>query len=169
MGHRPVTDADRNQVVQLHAQGHSRNEIARSIGRSGRTVSRIADALGLTFERGEQVQAATQAKVIDAKAKRAQLALDLLDDAARLREQIWLPAKVFNFGGRDNDYNEVTHDEPPAVDKLKLIQAAATAASQSLKLDEYDRQTGADEERSMLVDLAEKLGAAWRGAKAEQQ
>jgi hypothetical protein len=163
-----VDDEDRTQVARLHGLGLSRNEIARATGRSGRTVSRLAKELGLTFERGEQVRAATQAKKVDAKAKRAQLALDLLDDAARLRRQLWEPAKVFNFGGRDNVYEERTLDKPPFADQLHIMRAVTTAAERSVKLDEYDRQTGAEEERSMLVDLAEKLGAAWRGQNGQQ-
>lgn len=43
---RPVTDEDRRRVRELHAEGLSRNAIGKEIGRSGRTVSRIADAEG---------------------------------------------------------------------------------------------------------------------------
>ncbi len=165
---KPITDEDRNRVAQLHAEGHSRNAIARSIGRSGRTVSRIAEALGLTFERGDMVKAATEAKKIDAKAKRAQLANDLLDDAARLRRSLWEACTVYNFGGKDNTFEQALISEPSFRDKREIMQAVSVAAERSMKLDEYDRQTGADEERSMLVDLAEKLGAAWRAGKADQ-
>ncbi len=165
---KPITDEDRNRVAQLHAQGLSRNEIARQIGRSGRTVSRIAADLGLTFERGEQVRAATQAKVLDAKARRAQLALDLLADAERMRRALWEACTVYNFGGKDNTFEQALIAEPSFRDKREITAAVSTAMAASLKLDEYDRQTGSDEERSMLVDLAEKLGAAWRAGKADQ-
>lgn len=162
MTQRPVGKADRDQVAALHAKGLSRNEIARQIGRSGRTVSRIAADLGITFERSPMVAAAAEAKRIDAKARRAQLALALLDDAARLREQLWTPCKVYNFGGRDNTYNETTLDEPSFRDKREIMIAACAAAERSVKLDEYDRSTGADDQRSMLVDLMGALGQAWR-------
>lgn len=135
----PIGDHDREQVEALHAEGLSRNEIARRIKRSGRTVSRIAEELGLTFERGEQVKAATEARKLDAKARRAALAVALLDDAERLRQAVWAETKVFNFGGRDNTYAEQSLDEPPHADKLRLIQAAGIAVSKSLDLDKYDR------------------------------
>lgn len=163
MGHRPVDDEDRNQIVRLHAQGLSRNAIARAIGRSGRTVSRIAAELDppLTFERGEQVQAATQAKVIDAKARRAQLALDLLDDAERLRLQLFAPTKAFNFGGKDNSYNETLLEEPTFTDKLKIVQAAATAIGKAIDIDKYDAGTGLDGVVSLLDRVAAGLAAKY--------
>lgn len=163
-----VTDADREQVQALHAEGLSRNEIARRIGRSGRTVSRIADDLGLDFERGERTRAATEAKKADAKARRAQLALDLLDDAARLREQLWQPAIVFNFGGRENTYEQHELPRPPAADQLKIVQAATIAATKSLDIEKHDADTGNEDERGMLLDLRDALRAARDQARAAQ-
>lgn len=163
-----VGDHDREQVQALHAEGLSRNEIARRIGRSGRTVSRIADDLGLDFERGERTKAATEARKQDAKARRAQLALDLLDDAARLREQLWKPATVFNFGGRDNVYEEHELPRPPAADQLKIVQAATIAIGKSLDLDKYDTSSGSEDERGMLLDLRDALRAARDQARADQ-
>jgi IS30 family transposase len=69
---RPVTAADRRIVAELHTGGKSRNDIAREIGRSGRTVSRIAAELGLTVERTGTI-AATKAKQADAAARRVRL------------------------------------------------------------------------------------------------
>lgn len=165
---RPVTDEDRRRVAELHSLGHSRNEIARRMGRSGRTVSRLADDLGLDFERGERTRAATEAKKVDAAARRAQLALDLLSDAARLRQQLWQPTIVYSFGGRDNTYEEHTLPEPPHADKLRLVQAVSIAADRSLKLDEYDRSRGADDDKSMLLDLRDALRAARDQGRAAQ-
>lgn len=168
MASRPVGDDDRDRVRQLHAQGHTRNEIARQTGRSGRTVSRLAAEMGLTFERGDQVRAATAARKVDAKARRAALSVALLEDAERLRRSLWEACTVYNFGGKDNTFNQALVDQPSFRDQRDIMAAVVTASNGSLKLDEYDRQTGAEEERSMLVDLAEKLGAAWRAAKADQ-
>lgn len=137
----PVTQADYARVAELHAQGLSRNGIADAMGRSGRTVSRIAKELGLSFER-TRTAAATAAKVADGKARRAALALALLDDAERLRQQLWKPARVHSFGGRDNTFNEATLDQPTFADQRNIMQAAATAIDRSVKLDEYD--TGQD-------------------------
>lgn len=136
---KPVTEEERAAVRAYHAEGMTRNQIMRELGRSGRTVSRVAAELGLTFERAGSTATATAEKKANAAALRAQLALNLLQDAARLREQMWMPAKAFNFGGKENSYNDTWLDEPTFVDKRNIIQAAATAIQASLKIDEYDR------------------------------
>ncbi|GAA1026854.1 hypothetical protein GCM10009557_06040 [Virgisporangium ochraceum] len=166
---KPIGDEDRAQVARLHGEGLSRNEIARRIGRSGRTVSRLAKELGLTFERGEQVQAATQAKVIDAKARRAALALALLEDAERLRKSLWESCTVYNFGGKDNTFNQALIAQPSFRDQRDIMMAVSVAAERSMKLDEYDRNTGVEDDKAMLVDLAAKLGAAWQAGKAHAE
>lgn len=59
---RPITDHDRAEVRRLHAAGQTRNAIARTIGRSGQTVSKLAAELGRSFDRGDQVRVATEAR-----------------------------------------------------------------------------------------------------------
>ena len=144
---RPVTDKDRDRVRELHAQGLSRNEIARQIQRSGKTVSRLAAEQGLTFERGPEVAAATEARKVDAKARRAALALKLIDDAERLREQLFAPTLVYNFGGRDNIFEQAMIPKPSARDQQALMNAIGAAIDRSVKLDAYDR---ADEQMSAI-------------------
>ncbi|MFD9879980.1 helix-turn-helix domain-containing protein [Streptomyces alboflavus] len=78
---KPITDRDRAAVRRLHGEGKSRNTIAREIGRSAATVSKIAVGEGLTFSGGARVAAATQARRADATARREQLADDALDGA----------------------------------------------------------------------------------------
>ncbi|MER7464061.1 helix-turn-helix domain-containing protein [Streptomyces sp. NPDC097981] len=77
----PIHDRDREAVCRLHAEGKSRNAIARAIGRSAATVSKIAKAEGLTFAGGARVAAATEARRADAAARREQLADEALDGA----------------------------------------------------------------------------------------
>ncbi|MET7518106.1 hypothetical protein ABZS88_32490 [Streptomyces sp. NPDC005480] len=47
--------------------------------------------------------------------------------AERLTEQMRQPAKIYNFGGKDNTYEERDVDEPPTMDKKALIIAATAA------------------------------------------
>lgn len=154
---RPVTQADHDEVKRLHAQGMARNEIAKVIGRSGRTVSRIAVEHGLSFERSGATAAATEAKKVDAAAKRAQLQVDALDSAQKLLGQMFAPTTVFNFGGKENDYNERTHNEPPFRDKQSIAIAMQALATTALRLAEYDKAAGSEDEKSMLVDLRNAL------------
>jgi transposase-like protein len=162
-GHPPVTEDDRRRVAELHAQGLSRNAIAAEIGRSGRTVSKICAEHDppLTFERA-RTAAATAAKKADGAARRAQLQLEALEAAARLVGQMFSPTKVYNFGGKENDYNEVTHDEPPFRDKRDIATAIQALANTALRLAEYDKASGHEDEKSMLVELRTALVEARR-------
>lgn len=164
---RPITDEDRRKVRDLHAAGESRNAIAEAIGRSGATVSKIADELELSFDRSA-VRAATEAKVADARARRAALQLKLLSDAERLREQIWQPHTYIDHGGKDFVRAQWTQNEPSPVDKLKLMQAATAAATTSMRLDDHDTVgDDVDEAKSMIGALAAGLQAAYDHMEAE--
>lgn len=165
-GHRPVTVEERAQVAALHAQGKSRNEIARELNRSGRTITRIAVEAGLSFERAGTV-AATAAKKADGAARRAQLQVDALEAAQKLLGQMFAPTKVFNFGGKENDYNERDHPEPPFQDKRNIAVAMQALAITALRLAEYDKATGSEAEKGILGDMRDQLRAARDAARAE--
>lgn len=135
----PVTDQERQRVRELHAEGCSRNEIARRIGRGARTVSRIAAKLGLTFDR-TQTEEATRARKADLEERRVILAEALQTDAEQLTDQMWQPAKVFRIGGSANKYVEKQVDEPPADAKRDLMAAAGIAIEKSLKLVPPERE-----------------------------
>ena len=156
-----ISETERCKVAELHAQGKSRNAIAAELGRSGRTISKICAEHDppLTFER-TRTAAATAAKVADGRARRTQLQLDALESAGRLMSQMFAPAKVYSFGGKENDYNEVTHDEPPFRDKRDIATAVQALANTALKLAEYDKATGNEDEKSMLGDLFDQLRQA---------
>ncbi|MEU7163129.1 helix-turn-helix domain-containing protein [Streptomyces morookaense] len=77
----PITNRDREAVRRLHAEGKSRNHIARTIGRGAASVSKIAAELGLAFSGGARVTAATEARRADAAARRELLADEALDGA----------------------------------------------------------------------------------------
>jgi hypothetical protein len=136
----PPADIDPDRLRQLHAQGLSCAAIAAELGVNRSTISRHARRLGLKFDRA-QTQAATEALVVDAKAKRAQLANDLLDDAARIRAQLWEPALVYSFGGKDNTYAEMWHDKPDFTSQLKIVQAAKAALDGVLRIEAHDADT----------------------------
>lgn len=144
---RPLTDDELTQIRRLHAAGTTRNDIARILERSGSTISKAAAKLGLSFDR-EQVKAATEARVADARARRAELMSTLLDDAERLRGQIWEPHEYRDHGGRDFVEQKWIQDEPTPTDKLKLMQATSSALSTSMRLDLHD----ADQQGLAAVD-----------------
>lgn len=161
----PWTPDHDTQLASLHAQGLSVRQIA---DRMGMTKTRVADRArkaGLRWDRA-QTAAATRAVVIDAKARRALLEHKLLDDAERLRAQMWEPHEYIDHGGKD--YVEVrwTQAEPTPTDKLKLMSAATQAIDRSLKIAQHDSDGGAHEATSMLQRLADAIGVPEPGSVA---
>jgi hypothetical protein len=144
----------RATILEFHAEGVSRNEIMRRTGQSGRMVTGTIQAAGLTFARSPEVVAATEARQVDLAALRSQLAIDLTQDAIRLRKQLWQPHLYWDWGGKDHDYDARTQPEPTAADKRALLGAAGLAIDRSLKLSPPAAENGADAARSMLSDLA---------------
>lgn len=153
---RDWTDAEDTQLRTLAAAGQSIRKMADAVDRHPSSVKRRLDRLGIHGDR-TQTAAATQAKVIDAKARRAALELELLEDAEELRRRMFAPTKVYNFGGKDNTYNEREVDEPPHADKLKLMQAATLAVDRSLKIATHDADTGVAEAVGALDQIADAL------------
>jgi transposase len=165
---RPLTDDDRRRVAELHAQGLSRNAIARETGRSQATVSKLAKELGLGFDRTRTAEA-TRVKVIDAKARRAELAALLLEDAHRLRVQLWEPCVLVKIGGKDNVATEHPLARPLFEDQLKIVQASSLAAERHARLVELDRDDGNTEVASLLGSLLGGLQAKHGTGDDEQQ
>ncbi|WP_274565014.1 helix-turn-helix domain-containing protein [Streptomyces spiramyceticus] len=93
MATRPVKPEEHEEIRRLHGEGKGRNEIAKLLQRSGKTISVPCRNLGLTFDRAAEVCAATEARQADLAALRSQFALNLTYDAMRLREKLWKPTR----------------------------------------------------------------------------
>ncbi|MGH3584839.1 MAG: helix-turn-helix domain-containing protein [Pseudonocardia sp.] len=157
MSGRPVTDETREQVRQLHAQGLSRNEIARQFGRSGRTISLIAKDLGLTFDRAAETEVATRVRQADNKARRAGIIASLYDiaedDIAHLRKQGGYDL-VEASAGKAVAYRV---ERLPAQDRKALVPAISTGTNAAVRLEQVDADTGAGEVGSLLTTLFDRL------------
>lgn len=159
MAARPVTDIERTRVADLHGRGYGRNAIARELGRPPATITLICEQLGLAFDRS-MTKVAVAARKTDAAALRSELEVQLLEDAQKLRAQVWLPHTYREYGGKDFVKREWVQDEPAPVDKLKLMQAAGNAIDRSIRLSELDKSDEVEAARSMLVQLFDQLGLA---------
>ncbi|MGW5673949.1 helix-turn-helix domain-containing protein [Streptomyces sp. NPDC003860] len=159
---RPIDDNDRRRVRELHAAGQSRNQIARALNRSPSTVSKIAAQCDppLSFDRAEQVEAATRVRTADLAARRAGLALDLQGDAERLRAQLWEGTTHGEFAGRDGEWHETYLNRPRFPDQRAIVAAVQTAVGTSLRLAPAEGGEDAGQVRSMLGALGEALTQA---------
>ncbi len=155
----PWSAEDQEALRRMIADGVPQSEIGRRLGRTRGAVANQAAKLGVRSDRTDTVRA-TEAKILDARALRAQLKLDLLMDAQKLRARMWEPATVYNIGGKDNTYTEHEVEEPPYRDKLSIMQAASTAIDRSLKIEQHDADTGIAEATSLLDMFAAAIEAA---------
>lgn len=145
--------SDDEILIRLHAAGRSLNSIAKEMNRSTSTVSEHSILLGLKWDRSQMVEA-TLARVASAASLRTALELELLQDAARLRKQLFAPAKAYNFGGRDNTYAEHKLPQPSARDQLDIMKATTLAVQHSLKISEHDVNAGTESAIGMLDKIA---------------
>lgn len=79
--HPPISDQQRERILELARAGVARNKIAIEVGVSAGTVSKHVRDAGLSFDRS-QTRAATAAARIDNAAKREALAIDVLSQVA---------------------------------------------------------------------------------------
>ncbi|MFG2311171.1 hypothetical protein ACGFS9_21250 [Streptomyces sp. NPDC048566] len=143
------TPDPRTQVVDLARAGHGRNEVARLTGIPPTTVTRIAAEAGVTFDRTATAQA-TEARVIDAKAKRVLLGGHLLEDIDQAREQL-----------------HAATDAKDVFFAAKAIDALASAHVRIVGVDGPPDDTA--EAKSLLGALHEALVGKWDAAEASPQ
>lgn len=152
----PVTAEERARITKAVRGGMSRNDAARRFERSPATISKIAHAAGLSFDRSKTA-AATKAKQADNRSRRASITTQMLDDIEKLQSQLFAPTKSFNFGGRDNTYNEVTLDEPTFRDKRDITASISNLMGRVLDTERIDQpQAG----QGALEDLVDAIRSA---------
>ncbi|MDT0306116.1 helix-turn-helix domain-containing protein [Streptomyces sp. DSM 44917] len=160
---RPVTDADREAVRRLHAAGHGRNEIARRLKRSPRTISDIADALGLTFDRSATA-VATEARKIDAKARR----VALVHRAYTRAEKLYARLEADEAGGylftatTVNGIETERLNHVPGHEEKALATAIGQHLTHAAKLEAIDGNTGEQQARDLVSQLFDGLAAVYQ-------
>ena len=144
-------------LADVKARELGRNAIARKhhVGRV--TVSEIAKAAGIddAFDR-EPTARATRDRQADLRAGRAQLAENLLNDAARIRE-LFFASYTTTLGTRDG-IETVVLDQPDAGALRNLATSLAVLVDKHVVLERHDQDGGLAELGSMLTGLAEKFG-----------
>jgi transposase-like protein len=161
----PVHPETRAEVVRLIRAELARNEIARRTGVSTATVSRIAEAEGLSFDRS-QTSAATKARSVDLAALRLELAEEMASAARDMLRSRDKPYLVYNFGGKDNTYEEHTLDSAPVEVKRSIVVTAGIAFDKLTRI--VERDGGGLEQAVGVIDtLAEGFRAAAEQIRAE--
>ena len=177
-----ITDEQRQQVLRLAREGTlSRNQIAKDTGVSAGSVTNICKAAGVSFDR-TATEVAVRSRKADLAARRAELQLLLLQDASRLREQLWQPATYTELGkfsaakreggaGGESWTEPVSYTlpQPTVADQLKLVQAVSTAITTSQRMADAEGDGDTEQAKAMLVQLFAMLGDQWRDLQAADQ
>ena len=136
---KPLDDDERQRIVDLLQQGKSARDIAADVGRSADTVSRVARSIGHRFGRTNLTHAREARSAYSAE-RRATIAARATEEAEKLLEQLGRRHVAFNFGGRDNSYEEHEFDEPPVDAKLTIVRAFREAMRTVLDIDRHDNR-----------------------------
>lgn len=153
------TKREDDKLRRMHAEGKSLNACAREMVRGTGTVCQHAKLLGLSWDRSHVLEA-NIARSIDAAALRTALEVDLLEDAARLRKQLFAPVLAYNFGGKDNTFSEHKLKQPSSRDQLDIMKATTIAVLHSLKISEHDVTSGTEAAVGMLDKIADGIHIA---------
>ncbi|MFD0210823.1 hypothetical protein ACFVH9_17220 [Streptomyces hirsutus] len=152
---------DEERLRQLHADGVSRNEIARRMEWSVGTITNHAQRLGLSFDR-EAVRAATDARQVDLKDQRQRAQQRLMDFFNRQLDRAESRYLVHGWSHTGESVAEWLQ-QPPARETKDLTSAATQALDRALKLAQFDAgDTGRENAKGLLRTLGEAMTAASR-------
>ncbi|WP_122262198.1 helix-turn-helix domain-containing protein [Ornithinimicrobium cerasi] len=155
------TPADDDTLRALHAQGRTLHAIAGEMGRGKATISAKAAEMDppLSWAR-DQVANATQAKVVDAKARRADVKLRLLSRAEHLLSR--LEATEFTTLVPDGPGVQASKTLPfvPPDDEKALSGALASYLASYDRLEKLDGDNGVADAVGMLDKIADAIKAA---------
>lgn len=132
----PVSPETRAQIIAAIKAGKARNAIAREFEVSTGVVSRIASAEGLTFDR-TPIAAAIEARSIDLKAQRADLALRSINTARDLFDSIYAPHEVTHWDKEGTMHREMI-DRPTAGDIRNYATAIGILVDKHAVLTRFD-------------------------------
>lgn len=138
MARSKYTDAQKAEALDLYER-EGPAAVEDHLGIPSSTVYDWAKKAGVRTVRNERTREAVEAAQVDNAKRRAELAGRLLEDAERLRRQLWQPCTVFNFGGKDNTFEQAEIPEPDFRAKQAILTSVAIAVDKSMKLELHDR------------------------------
>lgn len=148
----PFSPEEEGQVVRWIGQGVNRNEIARRTGRGKATVTRVAQRHGLTFAPSDIAKVARERLASDNRARRVELGRLLLEDAHKMREQLWRPTEYLFAMQKTGEVVREKLREPHPGDKRNLMTAIGIAVTKIAELEALDTPNEGKEAIISLVD-----------------
>lgn len=158
MARSPMNPETQERAKALFDQGMSRNAIARELDLDPATITRWAKRAGVEFDRSE-TEAATKAHTIDLAAGRIRLAEKMLAASEDMLDRIDDEYVVYNFGGKDNTFEQRTLDSAPVEVRRNVITTAGITFDKLTRIVERS-DTGLEQAVGVLDTLAEGFRAA---------
>lgn len=160
-----ITDTKRAEVLKLHTEGMPRNQIARQTGVSAGSVTNICKDNDRAFDRSA-TKDASAARAVDLTAARLNLAHRLNDVANGMLDMVDKPFTVFNFGGKDNTFEEAVLASAPVEARRTIVTSVAIVFDKITRIVEKDNG-GLDQAVGVLDNVADVLKLAAEKYRAE--
>jgi predicted transcriptional regulator len=148
----------RARARTLFDNGLSCNAIAKTLGFAPSTISRWAKKESLSFDR-TKTAIAVRAHTVDLAESRLLLSQKLMVSSHDAVDALDGKFLVYNFGGKDNTYEEHLLDEVPVDVREKIHRLAGVAIDKATRILEKDNG-GLDITVGVLDALAGNLTAA---------
>lgn len=142
---------DTTRAREMHAADASCREIAKALDVAPSTISRWAEREGLSFDRA-QTQAASKAHAIDMEATRLRLVAKASHRSEQMLDTLEDPYLVYNFGGKDNTYEEHTLDQAPVDVWQKAVSTANAVVDRLTRI--LERSNPELESAEGLLDMS---------------
>lgn len=156
---------DAKRALELAEQGMSCRGIAKELGCAPSTVSRWAERAGVSFDRA-QTAAAVKAHTVDLAAGRVRLAEKMLAASEAMLDKIDEPYLVYNFGGKDNTFEQAELASAPVEVRRNVITTAGITFDKLTRIVEKS-DTGLDQAVGVIDTLAAGFTAVAERLRAE--
>lgn len=152
-----ITPEEREQIIALFPSGLSCRQIAEQTGRSIQSVSNIAREEGHVFGR-LNVANARIANLAYGAERRANVRMKTVESVEKLLGQMFAPATIHNFGGKNNTYNSRDIDEPVFRDKQSIAQSIATLWRVVEAIDKAEETQNDTTGLDRVFEIADRMG-----------
>lgn len=166
MGGARIDLETRTAIAKAVRKGTQRSVVARKFNVSQSAVARIGQAAGivrppLSIGQKKSQRTAIEAVKLESRRRRAELGLALINDAARLREQLWKPWVAYDFGGGGENYGYHEHllKQPDARAQQAIAIAMAICVDKHLAIERADLESNTGTVKGAIVSLIDRLEA----------
>lgn len=153
---RKYTDSQRAEALALY-ETHGPTAAGKQLGIPKETIMRWAKATGTHTVRNDVTSRAVEARIVDNKLRRQNIAARLYGQAEAMLDDLEADSFQTIIRGEGGAERATTLDFIPAGERRTLIQATNTALKTTQELEQRDQDGGQTAAVSMLDKLAKQL------------